>query len=116
MSKSGDKIKCSIWSGEMLGVRIGKPNNAKHFKKETPEIIIEINGINCKTNLNSTFWETCPEIRVAKDEEGNNFLNVWIKKNELLPPKLSEQKKGEKDEVILEVVEPYKKFRLSLKK
>ena len=96
----------------MLGIRIGKSANYRHFNEENLEIIIEIEGLECWTTLTDTFWVDCPEIRVSKDKSGNNILSDWIKVNNLMPPEESREKKGRKDIIILEVIEPYKKYRL----
>ena len=115
MSKKGNKIEYGIWSGEMLGIRIGKHNARRYFKKENSEIYIEVDTVECRTLLNPTFWSTCPEIRVARDKSGKNILSKWIEKNNLLPPKTAIKKRGKKDKVILEVIEPYRRFAVHLK-
>ena len=114
MSKKGDKMICSIWSGPQPGIYIGFPNRRKHFSKENNDVIIEIDGDECTSYLPSSFWRGCPEIRVAKSRTGFNVLMNWIRKNGLLPPKDSLEKKGKKDTVTLEVVKPYRRFRLTL--
>ena len=96
----------------MLGIYIGFPNRDKHFSKEIKEMKIEIDGKSCIVKLTPSFWRSCPEIRVARDEFRNNRLSEWIKKNNLMPPTSSRRIKGKKDKVILEVVQPYKKFKL----
>ena len=96
----------------MPGIRIGKRNRDKYFLREIQEIELEIEGEWCKAKLPKSFWKKCPEIRVAKDKMGRNKLREWIEEKGLLPPKLSIKYKGRRDEVVLEVVEPYKKFKL----
>lgn len=101
---------CSIWSGAMWRIYVGFPNRNKHFlKKFKDDVEIEIDDKLCKVQLAPSFWSTCPEIRVARDRFGRNYLYEWIKKNNLMPPSNSRQMK---DKVVLEVVEPYKKFKL----
>lgn len=105
---------CSIWSGYQPGIYIGLPNRRNHFSKEHNEIIIEIDREDCITSLPSSFWRSCPEIRVARSKTGFNVLQNWIKKHNLLPPKESIEKKGRKDTVVLSVIEPFQRLRLSL--
>lgn len=115
MSKKGDRIECTIWSGPQPGIYIGFTNRDRHFSQEFEEIEIEIDGKLCKVNLPPSFWVSCPEIRVARDEKGKNVLLEWIRKNNLMPPTKSRKIKGKEDRVILEVIEPYRKFKLRLK-
>ena len=97
----------------MWGIYIGFPNRDKHFsKKFENDVGIEIDDKLCKVQFASSFWRSCPEIRVARDEIGNNYLFEWIKENNLMPPTLSRRIKGKDDKVILEVIVPYRKFKL----
>lgn len=105
---------CSIWSGYQRGIYIGFPNRMNHFSKEHNEVIIEIDGEDCITSLSSSFWRSCPEIRVARSKTGFNVLLNWIRKHDLLPPKESIEKKGRKDTVVVTVIEPFQRYRLSL--
>lgn len=116
MSQTGDVMICSIWSGGyMRGIYIGPTKRRNHFSEKNNEIIIEIDGNPCKAKLTPSFWNQCPEIRVARrSPSGINTLHHWIRNNNLLPPAQSKQEKGKKDTVKLEVIVPYKKFRLSL--
>ena len=111
----GDRFRCSIWSGGMPGIYIGFPNRERYFSEEIQEIELEIDGETCKAKLPPSFWRSCPEIRVARDKTGRNKLREWIEKNNLLPPSLSQKIKGKKDEVVLEVIVPYKKFRIFIR-
>lgn len=114
MSKKGDVIKCSIWSGPQRGIRIGRINRRLHFSQDYKRVIIEIEGEECLVDIAEfpRFWTSCPEIRVARNRYGHNRLKEFIERHSLLPPQESLRKKGKKDIVYLEVVEPYQKFRL----
>ena len=107
---------CTIWSGPQRGIYIGPQKRRTHFTKPDSEIAIEIDGKKCVTSLSPSFWRNCPEIRVARDKSGNNVLQNWIKNNGLLPLGESIRKKGVKDTVILEVIEPHKRFKLYMNK
>lgn len=99
----------------MYGVYVGFPNRDKHFREEfKEEVFIEIDGKLCRASLPTSFWNQCPEIRVARDKTGRNCLSEWIEKNDLMPPTVSRRKKGKEDKVILEVIEPHKILKLSL--
>ena len=115
-SKAGDKFVCTIWSGEMEGISIGKVNREKYFSIRKKIIILDIEGVHCTAKLHDGFWGDCPEIRVARDDKGNNYLAKWIKKNKLYPPEKSIELKGREDFVCFEVVEPEKEFRVFLPK
>jgi hypothetical protein len=107
-------MPCSVWSGPQRGIKIGVPNRNLHFSPDYQQIIIEIDGEEALVDFTKfpKFWTSCPEIRVAKNESGHNILKEFIEKHNLLPPQESLRKKGKKDKVYLEVVEPYRKFRL----
>lgn len=60
---------------------------------------------------NSFFHGGCPEVRVARDECGKNRLSEFIHKNNLLSAGISEKRKGRIDKVVIEVIEPYKRFK-----
>ena len=115
LSIKGEKMTCTIWSGYMPGIYIGAPKRRKHFSKDTKEIIIEIESQDCFSTLTPSFWSQCPEIRVARSRTGFNVLLNWIRKHGLQPPKRSREEKGKKVTVTLEVIEPYKKFKLTLR-
>ena len=115
-TKKGNKIECTIWSGAMRGIRVGTPSNYDHFDSDYPNILIEVEGEVGMAQLSSTFWGRCPEIRVIKNLDGENILSAWIRKHGLLPPSTSLEQKGAKDIVILEVLEPYQKYKLYRKK
>jgi len=112
MPAKGDKIICSIWSGPMPGIYIGFVNRDEYFSPDINRIILVIDERECIVDLPPSFWKSCPEIRVARDRFGRNYLSYWIRKNNLLPPGLSRQVKGKEDRVVLEVIEPFRKFRL----
>jgi len=114
VSKKGDVMECSIWSGPQKGVRIGEVNRRLHFSRTHERILIEIEGEECTVNFSEfqRFWTTCPEIRVAKNDAGKNKLKEFIENNNLLPPKESSEKKGRADKIYLEVVVPYQRFRI----
>ena len=114
LSKIGDMMICSIWSGTQRGIYIGNPKRRQHFSKENNDIVIEIEGEDCFTSLSPSFWRSCPEIRVARSKTGFNTLHHWIGRHNLLPPGESIEKKGSKDTVMLTVIEPYWKYRLTL--
>lgn len=116
MSKRGDKMECSVWSGPMLGIRVGFPNRNRHFRRDVPSIDVDINGELCTVDIPPSFWRSCPEFRVAKDKSGLNYLSRWIFKNKLMPPRAAKKVKGREDKLILEVMEPYRRFRLYIKK
>jgi len=114
VSKIGEKMTCTIWSGYMPGINIGAPKRRRHFSEDIKMIIIEIEGQDCFSTLTPSFWSQCPEIRVARSRTGFNVLLHWIRKHGLQPPMRSLYEKGKKDTVTLEVVEPYRRFRLYL--
>jgi hypothetical protein len=118
LSNRGDIFECKIWQGPNFGrgIRIGMPNRDKFFSKETSMVVLHIEGVRCIAELTKGFWGKCPEIRIAKDDAGENFLEQWILKNDLLPPGLSGGKKGKYDIVLIEVVEPDNEFKLYLTK
>lgn len=114
LSKIGDRMICSIWSGNQPGIYIGFPKRREYFSKHYNDVIIDIDGEKCIASLPPSFWRSCPEIRVARSKTNFNVLMNWIRKNGLLSPRESIKKKGRKDTVILEVIEPYRKFKLYL--
>lgn len=105
---------CTIWSGPQRGIYIGPPKRRQHFSKENNDVVIEIEGEDCFASFSPSFWRSCPEIRVAESKTGFNVLHNWIQRHNLLPPGESIAKKGSKDTVILTVIEPYQKYRLTL--
>jgi len=105
---------CSIWSGPQRGIYIGTLKRRQHFSKENNDIVIEIDGEDCFTSLPPSFWRSCPEIRVARSKTGFNVLHNWIRRHDLLPPRESIEQKGRKDIVMLKVIEPHHKYRLTL--
>ena len=109
-------MECSIWSGPQKGIRIGEVNRRLHFSQNYESIVIEIEGKPCTVDFSTfpNFWTTCPEIRVAKNEVGRDKLKEFIEKNNLLPPMESLKKKGRKDKIYLEVVVPYRRFKLRM--
>jgi hypothetical protein len=60
--------------------------------------------------------ERGPQIRTAKDDAGENFLEQWILKNDLLPPALAKNGKGKEDIVLIEVIEPDNEYKVYLPK
>jgi len=111
-----DVIECSIWSGPQRGIRIGRINRRLHFSQDNRRVIIEIEGEECLVDFAEfpKFWTSCPEIRVARNRSGRNRVKEFIERHDLLPPKKSLRKKGKKDIVYLEVIEPRQKFRLRI--
>jgi hypothetical protein len=108
----GQTFKCSIWSGGMPGIRIGKDDRERFFSVDKPSIDLVIDERLCRVELSDNFWTTCPEIRVAVDGTGKNRLTEWIKKNGLLPPKDSKKARGVTDRVVMVVVVPEQRFRV----
>ena len=101
----------------MPGIYVGFQNRDRFFSEDLEnEVEFEINVRICTVQFAPSFWTTCPEIRVARDKFGRNYLFEWIKKNNLMPPSLSRQRRGIEDKVILEVIEPCKKFKLYIYK
>jgi len=49
-------MKVSAWKGEVLGVRVGKPNREKHFSRDWTDIQIELDGKVGSVTLSSGFW------------------------------------------------------------
>ncbi|MHA1131375.1 MAG: hypothetical protein ACTSQ8_16480 [Candidatus Helarchaeota archaeon] len=96
----------------MREIRIRTSNNHDHFDSVQLRILIDVEDEVGMAELNETFWSTCPEIQAMQDRAGRNILSVWIRRHNLLPPKASRAAKGQEDVVILEVVEPYRKFKL----
>jgi hypothetical protein len=96
VSKEGDIMECSIWSGPQKGVRIGEVNRRLHFSQNYESIVIEIEGKSCTVDFSTfpNFWTACSEIRVAKNEVGRNKLREFIEKIHLLAPMESLRKKG----------------------
>lgn len=109
-------MECSIWYGPQKGISMGKVNRRLHFREDYETVIIEIEDKDCIVNFNEfpSFWRECPEIRIAKNKRGRNRLREFIEKRDLLPPNSSFRKRGKKDAVYLEVIEPYRRFRLGL--
>jgi len=105
---------CSIWSGPQRGIYIGTPKRKQHFSKEHNDIVIEIEGEDCFTSLSPSFWRSCPEIRVSRSKTGFNTLHHWIERHNLLPPNESIEEKGRKDSVMLKVIKPYRRYRLTV--
>jgi hypothetical protein len=117
-SHPGDIFECKIWQGPNFGrgIRIGNPNRERFFSKSTSMVILHIDGTRCIVELTKGFWGNSPEIRVAKNDAGENFLEAWIQKHELLPPGLKANKKGKNDVILVEVVDPENEFKISLPK
>ena len=111
----GEIHECKIWAGEMLGIRIGITIRHRCFSEKIFSPILWIDGHKCYAKLPDKFWTTCPEIRVANDEIGNNYLNIWIRKNGLHPHEISTKLRGKPDIILLEVVVPGKEFKLNIK-
>lgn len=89
-------MKATVWKSNLCwGIRVGNENRDKHFSKKHDMISVKIDGINYAFDLNRTFWTTCPEFR-------GKAISEWVKRHSL----------NTKTQVRLEVIEPYKKFRL----
>jgi hypothetical protein len=87
----------------------------EYFNSRFPTVTLVIDGKECVVDFREfpAFWETCPEIRVARDLQGRNRLRAFIENHNLLPPKESIRTKGRRDLVYLNVIEPFRKFRLA---
>lgn len=96
----------------MLGISIGRENRDRFFSRRNARIQLIIDKHMCLVELVDNFWTTCPEIRVAKDEVGTNYLESWIIEHGLLPPGASVKLRGKPDKVLLEVVIPEERFRV----
>ena len=98
LKRSGFKIKVSGWNngdhsstGAGYGIRIGKKNRDLHFDRGWNKAIIEIEGHKTvSTNITSTFWTTCPELR-------SKYIGQWM-----ILKKLAPWSKGNVPELILE--------------
>lgn len=66
------------WKGATYGIRVGKLNAERYFKRNWTNIEVEINGRFYLFNLSSTFWTTCPEFR------GGPIPN-WLRSQGLIP-------------------------------
>jgi hypothetical protein len=112
--EKGDLIKCSIWYGPQRGISIGRVNRRHYFNPRYAIVTLIIGGEDCTVKFRDFpgFWSTCPEIRVARDHQGRNKLKEFIETRNLLPPKESLETKGKRDVIYLQVVKPYRKFKL----
>ena len=117
-SSPGEAFDCKIWQGSNLnrGIRIGLTNRNRYFSKAVDLIVLNIEGVRCLATIRDSFWKQCPEIRVAKDESGKNYLDTWIRKHNLLPPDLSVLEKGREDYVMMKVIEPENEFNVFVPK
>jgi hypothetical protein len=56
-------MEVNTWKGgESFGLRVGRKNAQKYFRKEWTDVDVKIGGIFYTFNLSATFWTTCPEI------------------------------------------------------
>jgi len=70
-------MKVTAWKGGTYGIRVGKANAHKFFKKEWENIEVEINGVFYKFKLSPTFWMTCPEFR-------GKSISAWLLSHKLI--------------------------------
>lgn len=98
------RIECSVWTNGSngWGVRVLGGNNVreKYFQKTISPVIVEVDGVDREFNINKkSFWtNACGEL-IGKAIRG------WKDRHKL--------ESGER--VWLEVLEPYRRFRLSIK-
>ena len=117
-SSPGEVFECSIWQGPNFtrGIRIGFPNRNRFFSKSVDIVVLHIEGVRCLAQIKDSFWRKCPEIRVAKDESGKNYLDSWIRNNNLLPEHLAIQEKGREDVIMMKVIDPENEFSVFIPK
>lgn len=117
-SRKGDAFEVTIWPGpnDTRGLRIGERNRERFFNPAVRTIVLHLDGVRCVTRLTDGFWSRCPEIRVAKDDAGRNFLAEWIRKHGLQPPGIARRLRGRPDLVVLKVLDPENEFTVSVKK
>jgi len=68
----------SAWKNGTYGIRIGKKNVRKYFKRNWDQVEIKIDGIFHEFKLSSKFWTTCPEIRGKE-------LRDWLRSQKSIP-------------------------------
>ena len=71
-------MKVTAWKNGTYGIRVGKKNAHKFFKKEWENIKVEIDGVFHTFKLASTFWATCPEFR-------GKTIKAWLLSRKLIP-------------------------------
>jgi hypothetical protein len=90
-------MEATVWNNGSLGwgIRVGNKNRGKYFSREQDIISVKIDGVNYAFELNPSFWRKCCEFR-------GKAIKNWVERHNL--------KSG--DKVELEVMEPYRKFKL----
>lgn len=117
-SHPGEVFECTIWQGSNFtrGIRVGSPNRDRYFSKSVDTVVLHIGNVRCLAPIKDSFWKQCPEIRVAKDESGKNYLDTWIRGHNLLPRELAIWEKGREDVVKMKVIEPENEFSVFVPK
>jgi len=110
----GQTFECVIWQGQTRGIKIGRVSRKRFFSVRKSRIELVINDEVCLAELADNFWTTCPEIRVALDGNGANRLSAWIEAQGLMAPGASIRLRGKEDKVVMEVVVPEERFRVTV--
>ncbi len=112
--KTGDTFECTIWPGpnNSKGIRVGANRDRYFVKGISPTLYLD--DISCKAKITEGFWNKCPEIRIALDENGNDFLEKWMQKYGLQPKNVAEKLRGKADVIIMTVIEPTRVFKVTV--
>lgn len=85
-------LQVCAWKGSNnnFGIRIGKKNRDRFFKKEWLSINVEIDGADYTFKLTKGFWKSCPEFRdpaiVTQDSSIKSYIiKEWLKSNFEIP-------------------------------
>lgn len=71
-------MKASTWkAGDLFGIRVGKENAEKYFKKEWSDVEIKIDDKFHRFKLKPIFWTTCPEFR-------GEIIKKWLQARQML--------------------------------
>ena len=112
--KPGDTFECTIWPGpnNSKGIRVGANRDRFFVKGVAPTLYLD--DIPCKANLTDGFWNKCPEIRIALDENSNDYLEKWMQKYGLQPKGTAIELRGKPDVIIMTVIEPTRMFKVTV--
>lgn len=74
-------MEAKAWRGGTCGIRVGRQNAEKYFRRTWRNIEVDINGRFHSFKLSGTFWTTCPEVRgtVIEDWFKEQGLSPWPK-------------------------------------
>jgi hypothetical protein len=101
-------MKCKVTyhgAGSKLSIHLGTADRRMHFRESSKTISIELDGAEGYTTLQRDFFGHVGQIRTiypTRDYWGINLLIDWLNDNKLTVG----------DEVELEIIVPFKKYRL----